>query len=374
MENKFLIASSVILVIIIASVFFFLKSNASLSPTTQNLEECKNLIYNGENKINILLFSSKEKAEEYSDYFFTISPFDKNNEAFNFYYIDDYSPECELYKGIALLCQSKELTKKSSSCPNDYVVVIKEESPEIRSSSYLNVLSINSNHPSSVLPHEFGHAFAILAEEYTPASIPSKSKNCVSSCDKFSDSDGCFQGCSKENYYRSTENGIMRTLSSSTFGIFDENLILEKIISSSSSSRVGGGGIIGSAISSETDCSNENYYLVEGIFTDGKINILGKTIEQGCVGTNGNGFFGYKLISEDNSISADGNFNPELIFTDAQSENEDIISGQTYESDKPFYLKIPLIENSKSLQINKDNQIISEINLQNAGKEFCKIK
>lgn len=367
MKKKYILISLISFIIIIVSIIYLLTSNASFSPASSNLEACKTLMYNGENKINILFFSSKEQAEKYSDYFLTINPFSQNKDAFNFYYINSYSPACELYSGVALLCYSKELIKKSSSCPNDYIIVIKNMNSDIRSSSYMNILSINSNLPLSVLPHEFGHAFAVLAEEYTPATIPRGSKNCVASCDKFSNSDGCFQGCSKENYYRSIENGIMRTLYTDNYGAFDEKLISEKIKNSNSK-------ITGSAILTKADCSNKNYYLIEGIYSEGKINILKKTIEWGCVGTNGDGFFEYKLILEDNSISTDGNFNPELIFTDGQSENQNIISGQTYDSNKPFYLKIPLTENSKSLQISKDNQIISEINLQNIGKEFCKVK
>jgi len=367
MQSKTLVMISAMILAVPIFLIVFLNLNPSLSPQKQNLEECKTLKYSGENKINLLFFSSKEQAEEYSDYLLTISPFDKNKDAFNFYYIDSYSPECELYQGIAILCSSKELIKKSSSCPNDYIVVIKNMDSGIRSSSYMNILSINSNHPDSVFPHEFGHAFAVLAEEYTPATIPSGSKNCVSNCDKFSSSDGCFQGCSKENYYRSIENGIMRTLSSNNYGTFNEKLISEKITNSNSK-------ITGSAISNEIDCSKENYYLITGTYEGEEIKISEKTIEQGCVGTNGNGFFEYKLIMEDNSAFAQGNFNPELIFTDSQSPSQEVISGQTYNSDKQFYLKLPLIKNSKSLEISKDNKIISEINLQNTGKEFCKIK
>ena len=366
MQSKTLVLISIAILAVPIFLIVFLNLNPTLSPQKQNLEECKTLTYNGENKINLLFFSSKEQAEKYSDYLLTISPFDKNKNAFNFYYIDNYTPECELYKGIAILCHSKELIKKSSSCPNDYIIVIKDMDSNIRSSSYMNVLSINSNHPYPVFPHEFGHAFAVLAEEYTPATIPSGSKNCVSNCDKFSIKDGCFEGCSKENYYRSTENGIMRTLYSNSFGIFDEKLISDKISKSPPK-------ITGSVTSNEVDCSTENYYLIEGIYNEKEINVLRKTIEQGCIGTSGDGFFDYKLIMEDDSTLAEGSFNPELIFTDSQLENQNVISGETYDSDKEFYLKLPLIQNSKSLEISKDNVILSEINLQNIGAEFCKI-
>lgn len=365
--KNLMIISAIILAVPILLIIFF-NLSPTLSPSSKALEECKAISNNNPNGFNLVLFSTKEQAEKYSNYLLTIPPFDKNKNAFNFYYIDSYSPKCELYKGVAILCYSKELIQKASSCPNDYIIVIKEESPEIRSSSYMNIISLNLNHQLSVFPHEFGHAFAILAEEYTPAEIPKGSENCQSSCKDFENSDRCFLGCSKENYYRSTENGIMRTLSSENYGTFDENLISKKITENTNSK------ITGSAISNEINCENENYFLIEGTYSEEEIKILNKSTEEGCVGTSGNGFFEYKVIMEDNSTLADGNFNPELIFTDVQSSNQNIIFGQTYNNDKQFYLKLPLIENSKTLEISKDNQIIFEINLQNAGKEFCKIK
>ena len=371
MKNSHLITASLIIlgVAILVSVLISNFYKTELSPTAQALEECHALKYNGDDKINLVLFASKEQAEKYSNYILTISPFSTNKDFFNFYYIDSYTPECEIYKEVALLCYNKELIKKASSCPNDYIVVIKDESAGIRSSSYMNVMSLNSNHLLSVFPHEFGHAFTILAEEYTPADIPRGAKNCVSNCEKFSTSDGCFQGCSKEDYYRSIDNGIMRTLSSNTFGKFDEFLILERI------KKKIGVGITGLAIDPDNvDCTKKNYYLIEGTYKTKNIDVIEKTIESGCVGSNGAGFFEYNLILTDNSIAKTDEFNPELIFTDAQEQGNEEISGQIYESDKSFLLKIPAIEKAKTLEIIKDGEKLTEINLQTIGAEFCKIK
>ena len=94
----------------------------------------------------------------------------------------------------------------------------------------MNVVSINKNHQKSVIAHEFGHSFANLAEEYTPATLPLKSKNCVSECNKFDSlNEGCYEGCSKTDYFRSINSGIMRTLSSKSYGAFNSFLISEKI-------------------------------------------------------------------------------------------------------------------------------------------------
>ena len=368
MNNKlFYIIISILIIIIIASIIFF--NTANFSPKqAEILENCKTLIYNGEDKINIVFFSPKEQTKKYSNFLLATPPFDKNKDAFNFYYIADYSPACELYQGIAILCYSKELIKKASSCPNDYIVVLEDSPQNLRSSAYMNVMSLNINHPLSVFAHEFGHAFVNFAEEYVPAKIPSGSKNCVSKCGKFEPiTDECFQGCSEEDYYRSIENGIMRTLLSKEYGKFDENLIQEKINEQSLK-------ITGFAIDpDDVDCSQENYYLIEGKYGQ-EISILERSIEAGCVGENGAGGFAFNLILDDNSILTSGEFNPELIFTDSQNENQEQIQGEIYNSDITFLLKIPIIENSKTLEIIKDEQKISEINLEDMDARPCKIK
>ena len=193
---------------------------------SENLEECKTIHYHDENSINLVFFSPEDEAQKYSDYLVNSEPFKEYHDEFNFFFIDSYKPDCELYKGIAIYCHSKELIKKAASCPYDYIVVLDEMDHQIRSSAYKNVMSINSQHPMSVFLHEFGHSFSNLAEEYTPAKIPRGSKNCQRDCSKFKgETNGCFEGCSKSHYYRSVENGVMRTLSTDDFGIYNDDLI-----------------------------------------------------------------------------------------------------------------------------------------------------
>ena len=366
MDKKLLgVIALTIIVILLFITFIIISQKTKLSPLKQEiLENCNNLIYNNPEAINLVFFSNKKQAEEYSDFFFKTSPFDKNKKSFNIYYIDDYIPKCELYKEVAILCYSKELIKKSASCPNDYVIVIKNENPEIRSSSYMNVLSINKEHPLSVLIHEFGHSFANLAEEYTPADIPSGSKNCVFKCEDFGDKkDGCFKGCSKNNAFRSIESGVMKTLSTNDYGIFDERLILNRIEEKTPK------GITGNVISSALNCSQNHYYLIEAVYDGIKINLNKKSIEVGCIGDNGAGPFSYNIIKKNGEIIRGNEFNPELIFTDVQG-NETII-GETYKQEGPFLLKIPVIDNSKTLEINKNSQKIGEINLKDIGARPC---
>jgi len=302
------------------------------------------------------------------NFFLKTSPYDLYKDSFNFFYIDplDYEPECELYQDKAILCYSKEIIKKASSCPNDQIVVIKARSSSIRSSAYMNVLSINLNHNLNVLTHELGHSLANLADEYTKTTLPKGAENCKKQCDEFGEEkDGCYLGCSEEDYFRSIENGVMRTLSSNNYGIFNKKIISAKIDKETQSK------ITGSAVGEEIiDCSDKEYYLIGGTYdknNENKITIIEASSQTGCVGSNGVGGFDYNLIKKDDSIVSTGEFNPELIFTDNEEGGETL-----YNKEQPFLLKIPAILNSKSLEIIENGEKISEVNLKYIDSAPCK--
>lgn len=349
----------IIFIIIVMSITSYIIYTTSFSPAPLNLEKCITLQKNTEIGADIVLFAeSQKKAEKYVDYFLSSDPFTNNKAKFNFYYMKDYIPYCELYKNIALLCYSRNLIKTSGSCPNDQIVVLNNEFPrEIRSSNYLNVMSINTNHPMSVLLHEFGHSFVALAEEYTPAKIPSNSAgNCVDKCEKFEGrNNGCYKGCSREDYMRSIDNGIMRTLNSEDYGNFNKWIITNKIakLSSPSSAQLSG------KVIDSSNCEKQKYYLIEGNKTpEAGINIVNKSIEEGCAGDPGAGGYIINIILKDDKKLNIGEFNPELIYTDAPGdETQDTflspIEGETYMSDVNFFLKVPVVENAKELQIRE---------------------
>jgi len=214
--------------VLIGGIFLYL--NYKPVSYSESLE-CQRISYSGEpsEKMNIVFFTkgvSKDSLIDYVDYFNSFPPFSENKDKFNFFYLD-YVPICKI--DVGLLCYSRELIRVSSKCPNEIIVVLSDEKTNVRSSAYMNVISINSNLPKSVLIHELGHVFSNLADEYIPANIPSGSKNCVSECDGFDGIGGCFEGCSRSDFYRSSESSIMRTLSSDSFGDFNQNLIKQTI-------------------------------------------------------------------------------------------------------------------------------------------------
>lgn len=345
---------------------YFLIGNVYSSPSGA-LSECKVVEQNSDGGINLVFFADKASSKKYFDALMGFEPFGSYRKSFNAYYVEGYEAECELYKGVALLCYSRELIKRAGSCPNDIIIAVKDMESSVRSSAYMNVVSLNSRLPLSVFAHEFGHAFANLADEYVPAKLTRKSKNCAKSCSDFGESkDGCFNGCSETGYFRSIEDGVMRTLRSGKFGVFNDKLILDNV-------KVKG-SISGSAIQEIRDCSKEKYYLVEGVYSGDNISINTQRIEVGCVGSNGAGAFDYEFIKEDGSIAGGNNFNPELIFTDMTDES-DLLNGGGVESDKPFILKVPVVEGVKELSINREGELLTKFALydEREGARPCRI-
>jgi len=345
--NKFWIIVLISILVLGVILFYITRTSEKVEI---DLEKCESIEYNGENNINVVFMSEKKAAENYIESLFKFEPFGQNRNKFNFYLIKDYQPECELYKGIALYCYSKDLVKKSGSCPNDYVVVVKELAKGVRSSAYMNVVSINSKHDDNVFAHEFGHVFANFAEEYTPAKIPKKSKNCVKSCNKFEGKENeCKGGCSKDSYFRSIDQGVMRTLKTNEFGSYNEYFIQKRIDESTKESSK----ITGNVVMDEEKCSKESYLLVEASLSDGKLN-LGKSEEvAGCLGE-GYGSYTQEIGSEKTS------FNPQYVFTDFHDEESGELSGETYENDKSFYISLPKIKDDEEVVIkNEDDEVVS---------------
>lgn len=227
-----LIVASFIIIIIIYNVY-----QISTNINTSNPQNCNIFKENESGRINIVyLTDNKALVESYTNTFLNTQPYKNNSQYFNFYYREDTNINCDIYQKIALLCYNSERVKLAKECNADFIVSFADTSKNIRSSTYKNFISININHPNSVLIHEFGHAIGELVEEYITSYLPHNHLNCVESCDDFNykgfnnnNIDGCFKGCSLSDLYRSIDEGVMRTLSSSEYGKYNEYLIENKI-------------------------------------------------------------------------------------------------------------------------------------------------
>jgi hypothetical protein len=355
-KNIIIICLSLAIVIILAFLFYqfqpYLFSTETIS--------CSPLEFSNDKSVNILLFADQNTAKIFSDSLFSVSPFKENKQSFNTYYTDE-PVNCTLLNNIAVYCYSRSLLAKASSCPSDYIVVLKDEDKKIRSSAYMNVISLNKNSASTVLAHEFGHAFAKLADEYVPAKLPRSQENCVKDCKDFDNIGGCFQGCSESSYYRSTDQGLMKTLISKSYGPFDEEIIKKDITPISRS-------ITGNAVSEPVVCSKQFYYLLEGKYSAANLEINDKALQKGCASGNGKGDFDYSLTSSDGKKIISGNFDAETIYLDAQIN--DILSGGTQSNTGSFFLRVPYKTDEQNLNIKYDNKELN-VNLKNEGNRPC---
>lgn len=368
MERQTILAIilSVIAVVLVLTAILFFGAKVSKSPESYH---CNSLSYSGEKGINLVFFGDKDRAEKYSSDLLKYAPFDSNKNAFNFWYISDYKPECEIYQGKAVFCYSKELLNAASSCPNDYIFAFEEKEQSIRSSSFSNVLSINLKHAPSVVAHEFGHAFANFAEEYTPADLSSGSKNCVKKCEDFwGEREGCYSGCSKSDYFRSFNAGIMRTLSASRYGTFDENLLSKLLLKHSSSDRK---GIVGNAISQENNCQSGKRYLIT--FTKSGQQFFVKDIETafGCAATpTGEGDYSLVAFDSERNLLEPIKYSF-VIYTDSQAEGAEEIQGEQIEYDGDIYVSLQSSESLSGVQlIDIENKTLTEAHL---DAQLCKV-
>ncbi len=320
---------------------------------------CQEVYVPNNGGINIVFLGQKAQAKEYADYLLSIEPFKSNTDKFNVYAIENVDVPCQLYKGTVLLCYDKETIKKASVCPNDYIVVLKDENEDIRSSSYLNVMSLNTKLPASVFAHEFGHAFAFLSDEYTPATPSKKNKNCVETCTQFTgNNEGCFPGCAENSLYRSVDEGLMRTLSADTFGVFDEGIIREFMPESKNM-------ITGNAVKETVNCSEQNSLLLEISNKDGQRLIKSVTPYIGCISTLAHRASDWTIKGKSNEgdLKTQTSFDDSLLFFDGQKNTEQTITGGAEESNQSTFVAIMSQDVSRVEVVDKYGQTVDEKNL-----------
>jgi len=234
-RGKYLLVGIVLVLIVLVGVIIYILISRYGGGFYGPVEgECRVIRENvGKNKVDIVFLTnnvSGSEVENYVDYFLKSEPFVGNEEKFNFYYAGEGN--CEIVQEKAVYCYSKELLRKSSVCPNDFIVVLSDKPKQIRSSGYMNVMSVNIHHSKNVILHEFAHVFANIADEYVPSIIPWGAENCQGKCEgfeEFGDLEGCYQGCSEVEYFRSSENSVMRVTSTNDYGKLNTIILKENI-------------------------------------------------------------------------------------------------------------------------------------------------
>lgn len=327
------------------SIYLQTVSTETVSPTT--FPSCANINYNGASATNLVFMAPDfESAKKYSDYLTTFGPFKDHPSAFNTYFVPFSGAGCSLYKNAAVMCYSRANVQLASACPNDIVVAVTHADLGIRSSTYMNFITVNDVHPTTVLAHEFGHAFGYLSDEYVPAAKLGGSKNCASDCTQFgSQKDGCYSGCSTDTLVRSVDSGVMRTLASNKYGAFDDFLLEARLTDAVKQH------LTGNAILSVEECSGQKYSQIVGSYDaeTKKISLEEQNVVDGCYGGNGNGQGHYALYNDKNEITASGDFNPSVLFFDGPSGDSGEITGNGAEVSTRFILKTPLATQTREI-------------------------
>lgn len=360
MEQKvFFFTSIPILGIILVFGYLNIQQNSALAPVENSQDICKQIEYNGDDRIDLLFISSEADARHYTDYLFTVEPFKSYRESFNVRFLEAEA-QCEYYKDIAILCYNNQVLNLAKKCEHDYVIVIKEDTRNIRSSAYGKIISLNKVHQDSVLIHELGHALGNLAEEYNGAKIPSGSKNCVSSCNQFNgEIDSCEQECSTSTHYRSIPSGVMRTLATDNYGIYNIDLITQLLEKNKPRDSV----ITGNQIQEENNC-NIQAQEVEVYQSETGLEVrTDNVLENICIPDKG--------LS--GSLCVDGICNINLFFTDAQELNEETLHGETFTPENPLKVYVKKNIENPLVDIIFDNQVIKTINTAEAGVTACTI-
>jgi len=357
-------------VFITTLLLFFVIAKTKLSPESEDaLLSCKTLKYSGQDKTNLLFIGGEQVVKSYSSYLFSKEPFSRNQDNFNIYYLDNYDTkdDCNLYKDVAVLCYSKKLLNTMASCPHDFTIVLTDQDPEIRSSAYRNIASLNQNHPKTVILHELGHILANFAEEYVIPSPPSlNSRNCAKKCESFIINNGCFAECSDEGHYRSIETGVMRSLATEDYGVFNDNLLQEKITGFQKKQFT----FAGKAIAEEKTCAGQTHHLITLKENQGILEVLDKQKTIGCAEGNIEGQLKYEVITTDGA-EITGFFNEGLLFTDVQEA--ETIKGETFTNNDSFFLSIDAPPEAERVSfMNQEGEKIGETSLLDTGARPCR--
>ncbi len=148
-----------------------------------------------------------------------IEPFKSNKDEFTFSIINTTRDlECEIgCNGVSTIvcCNSVKVLEEASQCHHDSIFILVNDDDYCGSaSSYAKVCSKNDD-AKIILVHELGHSFGNLADEYVYSDDYDIGEidlaNCAEEgCEKWKDvSEGCYQGCTYSNLYRSVKKDSM---------------------------------------------------------------------------------------------------------------------------------------------------------------------
>ena len=194
---------------------------------------CEDLEVNGSNKLKVAFIPEnwsslqdfKEQARQAKERL-RLTNLKPLVNKMNFYIVTDLSQKFHFNnaKGCNDVDHTKIYNVGQSACGADKSMVIDNPSYcEICGQAIIGLSAYVCHIGLSAVPHEFGHAIALLDDEYVytwPITIPNPGVNCSDKkssssstpCSKWKNTSnlGCYKGCTYDYWYRPTENSIMR--------------------------------------------------------------------------------------------------------------------------------------------------------------------
>ncbi len=376
---------SFLVIIFFGLIILFFTVSEDLRSPVEPSTGCLVMQDNGDffNSINIVFLGTKyedvgkfrEDSEKMMLSFLNTVPYSDYKNRFNFFRIEEFKDFGCKYDQGAVICNPALAQKEAIKCPGgDYIAVLVDRNKgenlvsHLRSSSWMNLNSLNSADDPLVFAHEFAHSFVDFADEYEfDGKINWDAPNCDSeydTCPKFSNIEGseCHVGCVNKQYSRSIDVGIMRDYwipEGKRYGIYNEwflkNEILEKTIEPSEDSIIKG----------MPQDKPQSVYVVKGTCDkNGNCNIDNVSMSPGYPSK---GFEGDLELKHGDFFV---NFpKTTRLYTESKGEDNVIIMPTE------FVLALPMDKEVESIEIIENGKIISEykLNLFKGGTGFGKI-
>ena len=293
-----------------------------------------------------------------------IEPFKSNFDEFSFSFVEPSEDiECEVgCKGVETMvcCNDAKVSDTASQCHHDSVIVLINSNVGCGTASFYAKFCAKSDLNGLILVHELGHSFGGLADEYTysdyfnynvPEEIILKMPNCdVSGCPKWANITGdCYEGCTSPNFYRPSQNSIMRYVSFGAFNEVSEQGLLNEIHTRTQS---------------ESQMHKENpqwkSYYVNLDYSNGEVKLSPVTtrpVKSGVMTTNG--FFTATLKDENNNPIYSSQIPLPLIeFPALEISEKPIINDQI-----TLPVTLPFNPSAKTLEVSHNNQVLATASL-----------
>ena len=297
----------------------------------------------------------------------SIEPFSSKKDEFSFLAVDSKGVRCNVGcngQPSFVCCNDKQVYEEASRCNFDSILVLVNDNNLCGQAGSYAKICAGHEKAGLVATHEIGHSFADLADEYVYEDIYghyqiefSEAPNCAEAgCNKWSTiGEGCFEGCTENSLYRPTETSIMRDAGVPWFNIVSENQI-NSIIKNYAVSRI----------------ETEKSFYVGLEYNNEEIEIDSVAIKPvSPVITNQKTDYTYSIKDGNEIEIASGYVFIPIIERQLEGfENSPIINQRVRTS-----LILPFRANAKSIQILKNNEVLSSADLalltSSCGNNIC---